>query len=89
MNDVFFKSGGARGEEPPSTPQNEHQRIRAAPPVASTDAGWHGWHVLTTLNAGFHTRRRAGLVASVLVGWAFVWPPHLAQQIAKRAVDHA
>ncbi|MEN1494376.1 MASE2 domain-containing protein, partial [Pseudomonas aeruginosa] len=61
--------------------------VRAAlrPSRQTTPRGWSGWHVLTDcFNAGFAPA--AGLVVAGVVGWAFVWP-HLAWQIASRAVD--
>ncbi|MFP1496510.1 diguanylate cyclase AdrA [Escherichia coli] len=88
MNDEnFFKKAAAHGEEPPLTPQNEHQRsgLRFARRVRLPLRGWSGWHVLTDcFNAGFDPP--PGWWWLVLVGWAFVWP-HLAWQIASRAVD--
>lgn len=66
MNDEnFFKKAAAHGEEPPLTPQNEHQRSWAAlrPSRQTTPRGWPGWHVLTDcFNAGFAPA--AGLVVA-------------------------
>ena len=66
MNDEnFFKKAAAHGEEPPLTPQNEHQRsgLRFARRVRLPLCGWPGWHVLTDcFNAGFAPA--AGLVVA-------------------------
>lgn len=67
MNDEnFFKKAAAHGEEPPLTPQNEHQRSGLrCPSRQTTPRGWPGWHVLTDcFNAGFASV--AGLVVAVV-----------------------
>lgn len=87
MNDEnFFKKAAAHGEEPPLTPQNEHQRsglrfarrVRLPVRLARLACSYR------LLQRWFRTRRRAG------GGWcwsagrssgAFSW------QIASRAVD--
>ncbi len=85
MMKTFQKSGGA-WEEPPLTPQNEHQRSGCALPVASDyPARWLGWHVLPIAST-LVSHPSPGWWWLLLVGWAFVWP-HLARQIASRAVD--
>ena len=87
MNDEnFFKKAAAHGEEPPLTPQNEHQRSGRASPVASDYPARLVWLACSyrLLQAGFAPA--AGLVVAGVGRWAFVWP-HLAWQIASRAVD--
>ncbi len=67
MNDEnFFKKAAAHGQEPPLTPQNEHQRSGLLRPSRqTTPRGWPGWHVLTDcFNAGFASV--AGLVVAVV-----------------------
>ncbi len=87
MNDENFSKAAAHGEEPPLTPQNEHQRSGCALPVASD-------YPARLALAGMFLPIASTLVSHpspgwwwlLLVGWAFVWP-HLARQIASRAVD--
>ena len=87
MNDEnFFKKAAAHGEEPPLTPQNEHQRsgLRFARRVRlPVRLAWLACSY-RCFNAGFAPA--AGLVVAGVGRWAFVWP-HLAWQIASRAVD--
>lgn len=88
MNDEnFFKKAAAHGEEPPLTPQNEHQRsgLRFARRVRLPRAvGLAGMFLPIASTLVSHPP--PGWWWLVLVGWAFVWP-HLAWQIASRAVD--
>ena len=89
MNDEnFFKKAAAHGEEPPLTPQNEHQRsgLRFARRVRLPRAvGLAGMFLPIASTLVSHPPPGWGGWL-VLVGWAFVWP-HLAWQIASRAVD--
>ena len=89
MNDEnFSKKAAAHGEEPPLTPQNEHQwsGLRLRPSRQTTPVR------LARLACSYRLLQRwfphppPGWWWLVLVGWAFVWP-HLAWQIASRAVD--
>ena len=88
MNDEnFFRKAAAHGEEPPLTPQNEHQRsgLRFARRVRLPRAvGLAGMFLPIASTLVSHPP--PGWWWLVLVGWAFVWP-HLAWQIASRAVD--
>ncbi|EEZ8960332.1 diguanylate cyclase AdrA [Escherichia coli] len=88
MNDEnFFKKAAAHGEEPPLTPQNEHQRsgLRFARRVRLPRAvGLAGMFLPIASTLVSHPS--PGWWWLLLVGWAFVWP-HLAWQIASRAVD--
>lgn len=88
MNDEnFFKKAAAHGEEPPLTPQNEHQRsgLRFARRVRLPRAvGLAGMFLPIASTLVSHPS--LGWWWLLLVGWAFVWP-HLAWQIASRAVD--
>ncbi|MBY7352058.1 diguanylate cyclase AdrA [Escherichia ruysiae] len=88
MNDEnFFKKAAAYGEEPSLTPQNEHQRsgLRFARRVRLPRmVGLAGMFLPIASTLVSHPP--SGWWWLVLVGWAFVWP-HLAWQLASRAID--
>ncbi|EGO8190611.1 diguanylate cyclase AdrA [Escherichia fergusonii] len=88
MNDEnFLKKAVAPGEEPPSSPQNEHQRsgLRFARRVRLPRVVGFGGMFFPIASA-LVEQPIAGWWWLILVGWSFVWP-HLAWQMSSRAMD--